>query len=111
VDAEVEELVVSGSRTPVGSVMGDITPELTISPREIRAYGAANVTELLEALAPPRRPAGRAPEGRPVVLVNGGRVSGFNEVRDLPTEAIMRVDILPEEVSLKYGYPARAEGS
>src|SRR5262249_24276618 len=27
-------------------------------------------------------------------------------VRDLPTEAIERVDILPEEVALKYGYAA-----
>ena len=51
-EVEVEELVVSGSVAPRGSVIGDITPELTISPREIRAYGAANVTELLDALAP-----------------------------------------------------------
>lgn len=104
VAAEVEELVVSGARTLPGQVIGDITPELTISPREIRAYGAANVTELLEALAP-QTTSGQG-GGRPVVLINGGRVSGFNEIRDLPTEAIARVEILPEEVSLKYGYPA-----
>jgi hypothetical protein len=30
----------------------------------------------------------------------------FGGIRDLPTEAILRVDILPEEVSLKYGYRA-----
>lgn len=104
-EVEVEELVVSGSVAPRGSVIGDITPELTISPREIRAYGAANVTELLDALAP-QTTSGQGSGGRPVVLINGGRVSGFNEIRDLPTEAIARVDILPEEVSLKYGYPA-----
>ncbi|HEX7944182.1 MAG TPA: TonB-dependent receptor, partial [Phenylobacterium sp.] len=39
-------------------------------------------------------------------LLNGRRISGFNEIRDIPTEAILRVDILPEEVALKYGYPA-----
>jgi len=102
-DVEVEELVVSGSR-PTGSVIGDITPELTLSPQEIRAYGAASVTELLEALAP-QIGSGQG-GGRPVILINGGRISGFSEIRDLPTEAIARVEILPEELSLKYGYPA-----
>lgn len=106
VDNEVEELVVvAGTRTLPGSVVGDITPELTISPREIRAYGAANVTELLDSLAPQLSSA-QGSGGRPVVLINGGRVSGFAEIRDLPTEAIARVEILPEEVSLKYGYPS-----
>lgn len=104
-DTEVAEVVVSGSRAPPGSVIGDITPELTLSPREIRAYGAASVTELLQALAP-QTGSGQGSGGRPAILINGGRISGFSEVRDLPTEAIARVEILPEEVSLKYGYPA-----
>ena len=104
-ETEVEELVVvAGTKLP-GSVIGDITPELTISPREIRAYGAATVTELLDALAP-QTTSGQGSGGRPVVLINGARTSGFAEIRDLPTEAIARVEILPEEVSLKYGYPA-----
>ena len=30
----------------------------------------------------------------------------FRELRDIPTEAIQRVEILPEEVALKYGYRA-----
>ncbi|MDO8901178.1 MAG: TonB-dependent receptor, partial [Phenylobacterium sp.] len=102
-DVEVQELVVSGAR-PAGSVIGDITPELTLSPQEIRAYGAASVSELLTALGP-QIGSGQG-GGRPVILINGGRVSGFAEIRDLPTEAIARVEILPEELSLKYGYPA-----
>ncbi len=40
------------------------------------------------------------------MLLNGKRISSFAEIRDLPTEAIARVDILPEEVALKYGYRA-----
>lgn len=102
-DVEIGELVVSGSR-PAGSVIGDITPELTLSPQEIRAYGAASAADLLTALSP-QTGSGQG-NGRPVVLINGGRVSGFAEIRDLPTEAILRVDILPEELALKYGYPA-----
>ncbi|MFZ3008725.1 MAG: hypothetical protein WA047_21380, partial [Phenylobacterium sp.] len=105
-DTEVEELVVvAGVRTLRGSVAGDIAPEVTLSAREIRAYGAASVSELLEALAP-QTGSGQGNGGRPVVLINGARASGFSEIRDLPTEAIARVEILPEEVSLKYGYPA-----
>ena len=41
-----------------------------------------------------------------MILLNGRRISGFNEIRDLPSEAILRVDILPEEAALKYGFPA-----
>lgn len=104
-ETEVEELVVTAGRALPGQVIGDIAPELSISPREIRAYGAASVTELLDALAP-QTTSGQGGGGRPVVLINGARTSGFSEIRDLPTEAIARVDILPEEVSLKYGYPA-----
>ncbi|MBU2151648.1 MAG: TonB-dependent receptor, partial [Alphaproteobacteria bacterium] len=101
---EVDELVVTSSAKPRGSVIGDIPPEITLSPRDIRAYGVSNVSELITALAP-QTSSGRG-DGRPVILVNGQRISSFVEVRDLPTEAIMRVDILPEEVSLKYGYRA-----
>lgn len=104
-ETEVEELVVTATGKPRGSVIGDIAPEITISPREIRAYGAADVSELLTALAPQLTSA-QGSGGRPVVLIDGVRTSGFREVRDLPTEAISRVEILPEEVALKYGYPA-----
>ena len=101
----LEEVVVSGRREP-GAVIGDIAPELQLSSQEIRALGVGNVSELLQALAP-QLGSGRGRGGeRPVVLVNGVRVSGFAEIRDLPTEAIMRTDILSEEVALKYGYRA-----
>src|SRR6185312_5451574 len=51
--------------------------------------------------------AGRDSSSGPIILVNGRRISGVNEVGDLPTESILRVDILPEEVALKYGYGAQ----
>ncbi len=103
-EGELEEVVVSGRRLP-GSVVGDIQPETTLSSQEIRALGVGSVTELIAALGPQLNSSGGR-GGRPVVLINGVRVSGFAEVRDLPTEAIQRVDIFPEEVALKYGYRA-----
>ena len=87
-------------------MIGDIPPENTLTSRDVRATGATDITELLEALAPQIGSArGRGGE-RPVLLLNGQRISSFREMRDIPTEAIERVDILPEEVALKYGYRA-----
>ncbi len=100
-----EDIVVTGQR-PRGSVVGDIPPENTLTGRDVRATGATNITELLDALAPQIGSArGRGGE-RPILLLNGQRISGFRELRDIPTEAIQRVEILPEEVALKYGYRA-----
>jgi outer membrane cobalamin receptor len=104
-ELDEEEIVVTGSR-PRGSVLGDIEPEVQLDRREIRALGAGNLAELLEALAPQTRSGRGRGEGRPVMLVNGRRISGFSEIRTIPPEAIERIDILPEEVALKYGYRA-----
>jgi iron complex outermembrane recepter protein len=102
---EPADIVVTGSRGQRGAVVGDITPEEQLSQADIRSYGVSSVTELLNELSPQTR-SGRGAGGAPVVLLNGRRISGFREIRDLPTEAIARVDILPEEVALKYGYRA-----
>ncbi|MFC7536178.1 TonB-dependent receptor [Sphingomonas sp. GCM10030256] len=100
-----EEIVVTGLRER-GAVIGDIPPENQLSARDIRAYGASSITELLADLAPQTGSSRGRGGGAPVVLLNGRRISGFGEIRDLPPEAIFRVDILPEEVALKYGYRA-----
>ena len=105
---EVRELVVtaSGQRVLPGSVVGEAVPEITLDPAEIRALGVSSVEELLAALGPQVSSGRGRGGGRPVVLLNGVRVSSFREVRDIPPEAILRVEVLPEEVSLRYGYPA-----
>src|SRR5215204_892819 len=102
---EEEEIVVTGQRAR-GSVIGDIPPEDTLDSRDVRATGATSINELLDALAPQiGSTQGRGGE-RPILLLNGQRISSFRELRDIPTEAIQRVEILPEEVALKYGYAA-----
>ena len=98
-------IVITGAKAP-GSVVGDIPPENALDARDVRATGATSITELLDALAPQIGSSrGRGGE-QPVLLLNGQRISGFREIRDIPTEAIQRVEILPEEVALKYGYRA-----
>jgi hypothetical protein len=108
VDEEEEvdqEITVRGLRER-GAVIGDIPPENQLDVRDIRATGAASITELLQSIASQTGSARGRGSGPPVVLLNGRRTSGFQELRDLPPEAIFRVDILPEEVALKYGYRA-----
>lgn len=101
-----EDIVVTGQAVP-GAVIGDIPPENQLRPADIASYGVSSVSELLDEIADQTQSGqGRGGAGGPVILVNGKRISGVNEVGDLPTEAILRVDILPEEVALKYGYGA-----
>ncbi|MBA2772119.1 MAG: TonB-dependent receptor [Sphingomonas sp.] len=103
-EGESDTIVVTGQRR--GSVIGDIPPEDVLDAGDVRATGATSVNELIEALAPQLGSArGRGGE-RPILLLEGQRVSGFRELRDIPTEAIERVEILPEEVALKYGFRA-----
>jgi hypothetical protein len=103
--ADEEEIVVTGARAR-GSAVGDIPPEDTLDARDVRATGATSISELLDALAPQIGSVRGRGGGAPVLLLNGQRISGFRELRDIPTEAIQRVEILPEEVALKYGYRA-----
>lgn len=98
-------VLVTGQR-PRGSALGDIPPDVTLNAEQIKAYGAGNINELLTYLEPLTRSAQGRSDGPPVLLVNGRRTSGFQEIRGIPTEAIERVDILPEEVALNYGYRA-----
>jgi hypothetical protein len=102
----VGEVVVQPSAVAKGTVVGDIKPDLQLKEQDVQAYGVSTITELLDELAPlTNSGAGRGGEG-PAVLVNGRRISGLNEIRNIPTEAILRVDILPEEAALTYGFTA-----
>lgn len=99
------EIFVTGQR-PRGSVIGDMPPERTFDPRDIRAFGAATIGELIDALGP-QVSSNRGREDRgPVTLLNGRRISDFSEIARIPPEAIERMEIFPEELALRYGYRA-----
>lgn len=89
---------------PRGSVASDIPPDIVLDEEQLKAYGAGNIAELIEALAPLTQSSRGS--GPPVMLVNGRRISGFQEIAGIPTEAIERTEILPEDVALAYGYRA-----
>lgn len=102
-DTEVEAVTITASGKPYGAVVGDIKPEETFNMADIRSFGVSSMEDLLTELTP-QTTSGLG--GAPVVLLNGKRISGMGEIRDIPTEAIQRVEVLPEEVALKYGYAA-----
>lgn len=81
-------------------------PVEVLSEDDIAAYGANSIAELLEALSPQVGSGRGRGSGRPVLLVNGQRISGFREMQNIPPEAIRRMEILPEEVALRFGYAA-----
>jgi iron complex outermembrane recepter protein len=97
------EIVVTAARIK-GSVETDVPPIEEIDEKDIASYGASSLTDLIAAVAPQTGSGRGRGGGQPVILLNGQRISGFRELRDLPPEAVKRVQIFPEEVALKYGY-------
>lgn len=84
-------------------------PIEVLDEKDIASYGANSISDLLAALSPQTGSGrGRGGGGMPIMLINGQRISSFREMRDMPPEAIRRMEILPEEVALRFGYPANA---
>lgn len=99
---EVDSLVIEAEKR--GKVESDIPPDLELNAEEIQSLGAANIGELLTILSP--QTTSTRGSGGPVMLINGRRISGFQEMQGIPPEAIERWQVFPEEVALSYGYKA-----
>ena len=97
------EIVVTAERIR-GSVDTDVPPVEELNEADIAAVGASSLTDLVAAVAPQANSGRGRGGGMPIILLNGQRLSGFRELRDLPPEAIRQVQIFPEEVALKYGF-------
>lgn len=105
-DDIANEIIVTASRLP-GQVDTDVPPVLELNEADIAAYGASSIDDLISQLAP-ETGSGRGRGGPPVFLVNGQRIANFREFRNYPPEAIRKIEVLPEEVALKFGYPPDA---
>jgi iron complex outermembrane recepter protein len=60
------------------------------------------VPELMQAI---RGSTQGADGSEPIFLLNAQRVSGYTEIALLPPEAIEKVEVLPEQAALKFGFP------
>lgn len=96
---EKADIVVIGRR---GSAVTDVAPVAEYDADAVAATGATTVPELLQAI---RGTTQGADGSEPIFLLNAQRVSGFTEIGSLPPEAIEKVEVLPEQAALKFGFP------
>lgn len=89
-----------------GQVESPAPPIAVLDEKDIQALGATTLADVLTQLAPQTGSGRGRGGGPPVVLINGQRIGNFREMRNFPQEAIRRVEILPEEVALRFGFPA-----
>ncbi|MDR6790531.1 hypothetical protein J2Y58_003914 [Sphingomonas sp. BE138] len=94
------DVVVTGERRR-GSVLGEVPPLAVLDADAIRALGAATMQEVLARLKGVTTSASGDP---PVLLLNGRRVSGWEELRGIPPEAIERTEVLPETEAARFGF-------
>lgn len=73
---------------------------------QIGAFGAGSIAELAEAISADSGSSRGRGGGQPVFLVNGIRIASFREFRSYPPEAVRKVEVLPEEVAQRFGFPA-----
>lgn len=104
---EQEPIIVTAPRL-IGAAIGNPEPERQLNPADIAAYGADSLRDLINALSLETRSSGIA-GGPAVVLLNGRRIFSFSEIGDIPPEAVLRIDILPEEVARRYGIPVSSK--
>ncbi len=89
-----------------GQVESPAPPIAVLDEKDVQALGATTLADVLTQLAPQTGSGRGRVSGPPVVLINGQRIGNFREMRNFPQEAIRRVEILPEEVALRFGFPA-----
>lgn len=100
---DINCIVVSAERL-LGQVDAAQEPIQTLDEADIASYGAGSIAELVQQLAPTVSSGGARGGGPPAILLNGARISGFRELRNFPPEAIERVEVLPEETAVRFGF-------
>jgi hypothetical protein len=92
-------IIVTGERN---SIVKGLDPLATLDHNALDSIGATSMSDLLRVIKPLTQ---SADGGDPIFLLNGQRVSSYQEIGSLPPEAIDKVEILPEPAALRFGYP------
>ena len=101
---EGDEILVVATRIR-GQVDAPQPPVMTLDEADVASYGASSLGDLLAAVSPQTGSGRGRGEGHPLILLNGQRIANFREMRNIPPEAIRKMEVLPEEVALRFGYP------
>ena len=98
-DSSADDVVIQGVR---GSAESDVKALTTYDAKDIEAMGVTSITDLLRIIGPSAKSA----DGKdPIYLLNAQRISGYEEISTLPPEAILKVEVMPEQAALRFGYP------
>jgi hypothetical protein len=99
------EIVVRSGRLR-GQLFVDQAPLLELDETAIASEGVTSITDLIAQISARTGSArGRGGGGQPVILVNGIRIGSFREFANYPPEALARVEVFPEEVAQRFGFP------
>jgi iron complex outermembrane recepter protein len=86
------EILVIGERLPL------VHPQRSIAGRDLLAYGAGSVGELLDEIV-----AESGAKRGATFLVDGRRVPGLGEIDSYPAEAVERIEVLPQGEGARVG--------
>lgn len=98
------EIIVSAVRRR-GSLDVEQAPLLELSEDDIAAEGVTSIADLVAQISNQTGSSRGRGGGQPVILVNGLRIGSFREFRNYPPEALERVEVFPEEVAQRFGFP------
>ena len=99
------EIIVRSGRLR-GQLLVDQAPLLQLDETQIAAEGVTSIADLIAQISARTGSArGRGGGGMPVILVNGIRIGSFREFANYPPEALARVEVFPEEVAQRFGFP------
>ncbi|AOL94343.1 hypothetical protein [Porphyrobacter sp. LM 6] len=99
------EIIVRAGRLK-GQLVVDQAPLLQLDEQAISAEGVTSITDLIAQISARTGSArGRGGGGQPVILINGIRIGSFREFANYPPEALARVEVFPEEVAQRFGFP------
>jgi len=98
------QIIVSGARLR-GQLDVEQAPLLELTEEDIAAEGVASIADLVTQIQNQTGSARGRGGGRPVILVNGIRPGNFRELFQYPPEALAKVEVFPEEVAQRFGFP------
>lgn len=98
------EIIVRSGRIK-GQLFVEQAPLLQLDETAIAAEGVTSITDLIAQISARTGSARGRGGGGPVILVNGIRIGSFREFANYPPEALARVEVFPEEVAQRFGFP------
>ncbi len=98
------EIIVRSGRVR-GQLFVDQAPLLQLDETAISAEGVTSITDLIAQISARTGSARGRGGGGPVILVNGIRIGSFREFANYPPEALAKVEVFPEEVAQRFGFP------